>query len=119
MKPLTLLKALLDNSFIEPIYFVIEAPADSVLEEQLPLTHNAFIYVAKRRVNVGDKPTSIGAEQLAVLKEGGLIKVVAEQESTFIFVAGKPINEPVERAGPFVMNTCAELEQAFADYRNG
>jgi len=112
-------KGVIDNSFVEPVYFVIDAPAGSVFEDNIPPTHNAFIYVAEGRVSIGDKPTSIGASQLAVLKEGDVVKVIAEQDSTFIVVAGKPINEPVERAGPFVMNTRAELEQAFADYRSG
>src|SRR5690554_204719 len=112
-------KGVIDNSFIEPVYFVIEAAAGSVFEESLPSSHNAFVYVADGRVSIGEKPTSIGAAQLAVLKEGDSITVEAEQDSTYIIVAGKPLNEPVERAGPFVMNSRAELEKAFADYRSG
>lgn len=112
-------KGVIENSFIEPVYFVIEAATGGVFEETLPFEHNAFVYVADGRVSIGEKPTSIGAAQLAVLKEGDAINIVAEQDSTYIVVAGRPLNEPVERAGPFVMNSRAELEKAFADYRSG
>jgi hypothetical protein len=34
-------------------------------------------------------------------------------------VAAKPLNEPIARSGPFVMNTREQIEQAYADYRDG
>jgi len=45
-----------------------------------------------------------------IIKNGG-------QDSYFLMLQGKPIGEPVAQHGPFVMNTQAEIQEAFADYR--
>ena len=55
-----------------------------------------------------------------MLGEGEQLEVSAGVDGAqFILVAGKPIGEPIVQYGPFVMNTREEIDQAFADYRDG
>ena len=46
-------------------------------------------------------------------------KVKGVKKSEFLFIAGRPIGEPIARGGPFVMNTKAEILEAIQDYNNG
>ena len=58
--------------------------------------------------------------QLAVLGKGDDLSVEAGPSGArFILVSGRPIGEPIVQYGPFVMNTREEIEQAFADHRDG
>jgi len=54
-------------------------------------------------------------------KDGDSIQInnPAERPLDFLLLAGEPIGEPVVRAGPFVMNTRAELQQAVAELNDG
>ena len=54
-----------------------------------------------------------------MLGTGDAIDISANGESRLLFLAGKPINEPIVNWGPFVMNTQEEIEQAIQDFRSG
>src|SRR5262249_7655213 len=61
-----------------------------------------------------------GNRSLVVFDRGDEVTVQAGEEGIrFLLVSGKPIEEPVAWYGPIVMNTEAELEQAFTELRNG
>lgn len=52
--------------------------------------------------------------------EGEQVAVSSANETLrFLLLTGKPLNEPVAWRGPIVMNTQAELELAFREYREG
>jgi redox-sensitive bicupin YhaK (pirin superfamily) len=51
--------------------------------------------------------------------DGEKIHLAAETDSTVLILSGEPINEPIASYGPFVMNTEAEIKQAYEDYYNG
>jgi redox-sensitive bicupin YhaK (pirin superfamily) len=86
---------------------------------------NALAYVLAGKGAVGDgRP--VGSGQLVVFGAGDTLTVAAnaKQEGRnpnvdVLLLGGQPIREPVEAYGPFVMNTKAELVQAFEDYRAG
>jgi redox-sensitive bicupin YhaK (pirin superfamily) len=107
----------------DPLYLDIRLPAGRQFDEKIPLSHNAFVYVIKGPVVSKDKSGQdlhLNRDDLGILSGGNAICLrAAEHDTHFLLISGKPLNEPVARGGPFVMNTAAEIQQAFDDYRHG
>jgi redox-sensitive bicupin YhaK (pirin superfamily) len=87
---------------------------------------NALVYVLAGHGRVGPAGQPIRTGQLAVLGAGDAIALEADktQDSSapnldVLLLGGRPIGEPVAHYGPFVMNTRAELAQAFEDFQSG
>ena len=103
---------------IDPIYMDINLQQGSRFKQPINNTANAFAYVIKGMVNIAGTKVSQG--YLVVLDDGDGVEMEAlADDSQVLLVAGEPIGEPVARGGPFVMNTQAELRQAFYDYQTG
>ena len=113
----------IDQPLTEPLYLDVALPVGQALHEQLPAHHNAFVYVIDGDVNAEDADggqLSLRRDELGVLSHGESVSLAAgEQDARFLLIAGRPLNEPVARGGPFVMNTEAEIRQAFDDYESG
>ncbi len=87
---------------------------------------NGLVYVLAGEGTVGLEKRPIRAGQLAVLGAGDFVTVTAAegQESRtpsmeVVVLGGRPIREPLAWAGPFVMNTKAEVMQAYEDFQKG
>ncbi len=87
---------------------------------------NALVYVLSGRGLVGAAGRPVRTGQAALFGPGDAITVTADrtQESRLdgldvVVLGGRPIGEPVAWAGPFVMNTRAEVLSAFEDYQGG
>ena len=88
---------------------------------------NALVYVMRGVGAVGLENTPISAGQLAVLGAGDALRVSASGRADaagqrgleVVLLGGQPIREPIAWGGPFVMNTRAEVREAFSDYQTG
>ena len=108
------------NHNVEPIYFHIVLKNGKEFSCEVPEGHNSFIYLLKGQIKVGKiNHEKTNDSNLILLKQGKNLQVKAEKDSEFLFIAGKPIGEPIARGGPFVMNTKAEIIEAINDYQNG
>lgn len=106
----------------DPLYLDIALAPNVSWDYVLPSGHNAFAYAFEGAVTVGegDASRALPAQELAVLGGGERLTLHAGAEGAqLILVAGRPLNEPVMRHGPFVMNTKQELMQAFVDFQEG
>lgn len=103
---------------IEIHYLDVHLVEKSVFEHDLPKTFRGFIYVYEGDAVVGE--TVVSQNTLGVLSDGDKIQISASTgETSFLLIAGEPLNEPIARGGPFVMNTRGEVLKAFEDYDNG
>lgn len=105
----------------DPNILDVALPAGTATELALPQSHRGFVYVYEGEASFDGSDRVVSAKHLGVFAEEG--DTIAVKTSTapvrFLLVAGRPLNEPIARSGPFVMNTREELEQAYEDYRRG
>jgi len=128
-----------DGIAAEPIYLDVSVPPGKRKVLPVETGRHAFAYVFAGSGSFRDASQPFGVltekgtpdndrmvrettgnRSLVLFDSGDEITVQAAEEGIrFLFVSGKPIEEPVAWYGPIVMNTGAELEQAFRDLRDG
>ena len=104
----------------DPLYFDVSLEEGATFSQRIPEGHSGFLYVIDGAVIVGKQAMELSQGHLGVLGSGDYVEIsTGSNPGRFLLVAGKQLNEPVARGGPFVMNTKQEIQQAFEDYRSG
>ena len=106
------------------IYLHYRIEPGGAVTQQVPGAYNAFAYVVDGEGLFGAEDECAGDGQMVLFTQDGdevNLKNPADAKATLevLLIAGVPLNEPVVRYGPFVMNTQAEIRQAIADDRLG
>jgi redox-sensitive bicupin YhaK (pirin superfamily) len=108
-----------------PIAFLdITVQPGGELAQALPANYSAFAFVISGAGSFGNESKTASAHQMVIFDtDGGNVKLGvsadAKEAMQLLLLAGVPLNEPVVRYGPFVMNTEQEIHQAMHDYQNG
>ncbi|MCP9473441.1 MAG: pirin family protein [Nitrospira sp.] len=97
----------------------VQLAAGSRWDLVLPDGHSAALFVLSGLVSVNGAEAAGEAELVVCGRDGARMLVESRDHSRLLVMSGKPIEEPIARYGPFVMNTKAELVQAVNDYQSG
>ena len=105
----------------EPVYFDVHLPSGASVVLPLPEDHNGFVYVYAGQARVGEGVSSnLVRGDLGVLTHGATVALASmDAPARLLLIAGQPVNEPVAKYGPFVMNTQQQIVQAVEDFRAG
>ncbi len=108
------------NVYTDPLYLDVQLEPNETFHQSIPQSHGGFLYVVEGSVHVGQEGAALAARSLGVLGDGEQLKFSSGVTgSRVLVIAGRRLDESVARGGPFVMNTKAEVLQAFQDFQQG
>lgn len=106
--------------FADPEYLDVSIEDGGYFEHRVPDDHTVFAYIFEGQGVFDEGGTEVSATNLVIFEGGDLLKVNSKETSLrFLLISGKPLNEPIARYGPFVMNTTEEIGEALKDLREG
>jgi redox-sensitive bicupin YhaK (pirin superfamily) len=100
------------------MYLHVRLAAGATFTQAIPESYNAFAFIISGKAAFGDR---LAQENDAVLfaRDGDEVTITSDTGAELLLIGGVPLNEPIARYGPFVMNTNGEIRQAMFDYQTG
>lgn len=105
------------NDFVHPRLFDVRLQQNSQFEQSVDESDNVFIYLMEGQLRIGNQGQRLEKQSLAVLGAGDTVHIEADEDARFLFASAQPLNEPIARGGPFVMNSKEQVLQAFEDFQ--
>ncbi len=100
------------------MYLHVRLAAGASFTQAIPKTFNAFAFVIGGEAAFGDR-TARENDMVLFGSDGDSVTITTQSGAELLLIGGVPLNEPVARYGPFVMNTAGEIRQAMIDYQSG
>ena len=105
---------------VAPKFVDVTLPAGASFREAVPRGHTAFAYLEHGEARFGPGQQAVRGPALIVFGDGDVVEASAGPTGgRFLLAAARPLNEPIARYGPFVMNTRAEIEETLRELRSG
>lgn len=104
-----------------PQYFDVSLAPGTSFRQAIPAGHTAFAYVFEGDGTFGEPGRTVPTHSLVLFEAEGdaVLAQAGAGPVRFLLVSGQPIREPIAWAGPIVMNTREELQQAFRELQQG
>ena len=108
------------KDLIVPVeYLDVKLGSGGIFVRNVPEGWACFAYVFEGEASFGSPGSKAGREDLVVFDDRGTVRMASEKGARLLLVSGRPVKEPIAWRGPVVMNTEAELQQAFDEIQAG
>ncbi|KAB5625363.1 pirin family protein [Pseudomonas putida] len=97
----------------------VRLQAGATLHLPIAQGRNAALVALRGSIRVNDQQDVSPASLVLLERDGGHASVTALEDATLLLLSGEPIDEPIVGYGPFVMNSQAQIAEAFDDFHAG
>ena len=113
-------KGPVSGTYVDPMYMDAAVKPGGSFEPDLPEEDTVLLLLLEGEVRFPDGASAAAPDtRLLLLTRGGKTVIGSEKGARFVFIAGRPLHEPVAWGGPIVMNTREELSLAFKELDEG